>query len=109
MREIADDMDGRRRGVFEEAVEQMKALCDLTRRRYEEKKTAAGETPDDEECRREISYEAESPGRTRRAAARPLKPEERKQLKETRAWRSLQSRDYRSDAGRSSHRREALV
>jgi predicted AlkP superfamily phosphohydrolase/phosphomutase/tetratricopeptide (TPR) repeat protein len=82
MREIADDMGGRRRGVFEEAAEQMKALRDLTRQRYEEKKTAAGETPDDEECRREIAYELNpraEPGEPREFL---LKPEERKPLKE---------------------------
>jgi predicted AlkP superfamily phosphohydrolase/phosphomutase/tetratricopeptide (TPR) repeat protein len=57
MREIVDDMSGRRREVFKNALTKMKEFRDLTKTRYEEKKTAAGETIDAEDCESEIAYE----------------------------------------------------
>ena len=80
MREIVDEMDGPRRRLFEAAGERMKSLRDLVTRRYEEKKTAAGEASDPEECERELTYELNP--RAERDPKREflLNPEERKDL-----------------------------
>ncbi len=56
MREIVDDMAGRRRRAFEEAGDRMKSFRETARGRYEEKKVAAGDA-DAEACAKELAYE----------------------------------------------------
>src|SRR5262249_55856686 len=86
MREIVDDMDGRRRALYEEAGEKMKPFRDLAARRFDEKKAAEGETPSDEERQREIAYELD-PRATPDESREPLlKPEERAEMEK---WRNL--------------------
>lgn len=82
MREIVDDMDGRRRGIYEEAIEQRKSLRELAKQRYEEKKAAAGETADAGECEKEIGYELNPKAEPPEPREFLLTPEERKRLKE---------------------------
>ena len=83
MREIVDDMDGRRRKVFEEAGERMGSFRDLVIQRYEEKKAAAGEAVDAEECDREIIYELNPRAEPDQPREFLLKPDERKELGKT--------------------------
>jgi len=80
MREIVDEMDGPRRSLYEHAGERMKLLRDLVTRRYEEKKTTAGEASDADECERELTLELNP--RAERDPKRQflLNPEERKDL-----------------------------
>jgi len=82
MRVIVDDMDGRRRGVYEAAIEGRKRLRELTKRRYEEKKTAAGGTPNPEECEKELAYELNRHAEPPAPREFLLTPEERKGLKQ---------------------------
>ena len=83
MRAIVDDMDGRRREVFRAALEKMKELADLTKQRYEDKKKAAGEEPDKDECDRELAYELNPHAKPDAPRAFLLTPEERKELELT--------------------------
>jgi predicted AlkP superfamily phosphohydrolase/phosphomutase/tetratricopeptide (TPR) repeat protein len=83
MREIVDDMDGRRRKLYQDALVQMDALRDLVKQRYEAKKTAAGETPDPEECDREVNYELNPHAEPDGPRQFLLTPEERKALAQT--------------------------
>ena len=76
MREIVDDMDGRRREVFKAALARMAEFRDLAKQRYEEKKAATGETVDPKECDRGASVRAQ-PARAARQAARVLAPARR--------------------------------
>jgi predicted AlkP superfamily phosphohydrolase/phosphomutase/tetratricopeptide (TPR) repeat protein len=57
MREIADDMAGRRREIFLAAAEQMRRLRHLAVQRYAGKAAAAGKTLNEEEQAREVAYE----------------------------------------------------
>ena len=82
MRAIVDDMDGRRRGIYEEAMERKKSLRELVKQRYEEKKAAAGETPDAGECETEIGYELNPKAEPPEPREFLLTPEERKDLME---------------------------
>lgn len=90
MREIVDDMDGRRREVFEDAGERMSEFRDLVRKRYEEKKAAAGEAADQAECDREILYELNPRAEPDEPREFLLKPEERKELAKTLSDRRYQ-------------------
>jgi predicted AlkP superfamily phosphohydrolase/phosphomutase/tetratricopeptide (TPR) repeat protein len=90
MREIVDDMDGRRRKMFEDAVQRMSSFRDLVIERYEAKKTAAGETPDPEECEREIAYELNPRAEPEEPREFLLKPDERKDLGKALAERRYQ-------------------
>lgn len=80
MRKVVDEMDGPRRKIFEAANERMKEFRDLVKERYREKKDAAGETPDDEECEREIQFELNPRADPLEPRKPLLNPEERKQL-----------------------------
>ncbi|MGA7235314.1 MAG: alkaline phosphatase family protein [Bryobacteraceae bacterium] len=86
MREIVDDMDGRRRALYEEAVEKMKPFRDLVVRRFDEKKAAAGETADAEEREREIAYELDPRANPGEARELLLQPDERAEMEK---WRNL--------------------
>ena len=55
MRQIVNDMDGRRREMFHAALERMAEFHDLAKQRYDEKKAAAGRLPDPEECDRSFT------------------------------------------------------
>ena len=83
MREIVDDMDGRRRTSFVESVERMKDFREIVFKRYEERKASEGGSPAPEEWAREVAYELNP--KTEPPAGRKflLEPEERKQLMET--------------------------
>jgi len=84
MREIVDDMQGRRRKVFEGATAHMRELRERVKRRYEEKKIAAGEAPDAKECEVEIWYEIHPLAAPRESREFLLNPEERRDLAATR-------------------------
>ncbi len=83
MREIVDDMAGRRRELFRAALERMAEFRDLAKQRYEEKKAAAGQTPDPEECDEEIQYELNPHAQPDKPREFLLQPDERKELEKT--------------------------
>jgi tetratricopeptide (TPR) repeat protein len=83
MRGIVDDMSGRRRQLYLEAVERMKAFRELAKQRYNEKKIAASETPDPEECERELTYELNPRAEPDEPRDFLLQPEERRDLQKT--------------------------
>ena len=80
MREIVDDMRGRRREVFEHAVEQMKCLRELATARFKERNPAAT----DEECQRDVAYELNPQADPPEPREFLLTPEERKDLRKAR-------------------------
>jgi len=80
MREIVDEMDGPRRKRFEDTRERMQTFHDLAKQRYEEKKAAAGEPSDAEECEREVAYELNPRAEPDKPREFLLTPEERKDL-----------------------------
>ncbi len=80
MREIVDDMRGRRRGVYERGIEKLQALRDLATERYREKAAAAGREFTERECALDVQHEL-SPDVTPVEAREPLcTPEERKEV-----------------------------
>ncbi len=83
MREIVDDMHGRRRDVFQAALARMAEFRDLAKGRYEEKKAAAGETVDPDELARELQYELNPHGQPDHPREFLLQPEERNELGKT--------------------------
>lgn len=86
MREIVDDMTGRRRALYREAVEKMKPFRDLASRRFDERKAAAGEKANEEERQQELAYELDpraNPGEPREPL---LTPDERAEMEK---WRNL--------------------
>ncbi|HEU5023154.1 MAG TPA: alkaline phosphatase family protein, partial [Bryobacteraceae bacterium] len=81
MREIADDMAGRRRQVFLAAAGEMERLRNLAVQRHGEKAAAAGKAPDEEEQAREVAYEM-NPRLTPHAPREfLLNPAERRELR----------------------------
>ena len=83
MREIVNDMDGRRRELFKGAVARMGEFRDLAKQRYEEKKAAAGVTPDPKECDEELQYELIPQAQPNKPREFLLTPDERKELEKT--------------------------
>jgi predicted AlkP superfamily phosphohydrolase/phosphomutase/tetratricopeptide (TPR) repeat protein len=83
MREIVDDMDGRRREVYRAAVARLSELRDLAKKRFEEKKAAAGETIDPKECERELQFELNPLSQPDKPREFLLTPDERKELEKT--------------------------
>jgi len=83
MREIVDDMRGRRREVYEAALEKMKTWRDLARERYEEKKKAAGEAVNAEARDKDVSYELNPQAEPDEPREFLLTLDERKELKTT--------------------------
>jgi predicted AlkP superfamily phosphohydrolase/phosphomutase/tetratricopeptide (TPR) repeat protein len=86
MREIVDDMDGRRRALYEEAVEKMKPFRDLAAQRFDEKKAATGQTADPGEREREIAYELDPRANPEEPREPLLEPDERAEMEK---WRNL--------------------
>ena len=84
MREIVDDMDGRRRHVWKDALARMKEFRALTKERYEAKKTAAGEPIDEEDCKKEIGFELDPQARPDGPREFLLSLEERTELRAAR-------------------------
>jgi predicted AlkP superfamily phosphohydrolase/phosphomutase/tetratricopeptide (TPR) repeat protein len=90
MREIVDDMDGRRRQMFVNANEHMAKFRDLTKLRYEEKQANAGEALDEKECELEVAYELNPRAEPKSPREFLLTPEERKDLRQTLTERRYQ-------------------
>jgi tetratricopeptide (TPR) repeat protein len=74
-------MGGRRLDVYRAALERRKEIADLVRRRYDEKKAAAGETAGEEEREREVAWELNPKAEPDEPREFLLTPEERKELR----------------------------
>ena len=77
MREIVDDMRGRRREVFDSAAKEMRSLRELATVRFKEK---AGSAYTEEECQREVVYELNPRAESPEPREFLLTPDERKDL-----------------------------
>ena len=80
MREIVDDMDGRRRQVFHAALARMKEFDELAGQRYDEKMTAAGTPIDAKKRETEIACELNPYATPEQPRESLLTAEERKEL-----------------------------